>query len=121
MSLLNGNCTPTESLSGRFARVFAISLLLVFVLCGCASTRQGITTSRSFDFQRDTFSFANELVWTYEYDANGKWTTHRRQPRPDYTQHCFVLSRSTRQFFLNARFDATQPVSDESTYRRLVR
>jgi len=35
---------------------------------------------RGFEFQRDTFAFPNELVWVYEYDANGKWTPIRATP-----------------------------------------
>lgn len=77
--------------------------------------------ARAFDFQKDTFSFANELTWDYHYDSNGHWTSHKRSPKPDYTLHCFVLARSARQFFDHARFDPNQPVADEKTYRRLIR
>src|SRR5437899_2660055 len=92
------------------------------LLCGCAGPRQATSdTARHFDFQRDTFSYPNELRWEYRYDANGKWTTQWRYPKPAYSQHCFVVARSARQFFLNARFDPRQPVADEHTYRRLIR
>jgi len=94
--------------------------LLALTLCGCGSTRS-VNTGRHFDFGKDTFSYANELVWEYHYDSNGKWVTHRREPRPSYSQHCFVAARSVLQFFENARFDAGLPVADEATYRRLVR
>ena len=70
---------------------------------------------------RDTFCFSNQLVWVYQYDTNGNWTTHRRQPRPTYTRHCFTLARLTKQFFRNANFDPNQPFADEATYRRLIR
>jgi len=98
----------------------AILLLLAFVV-GCASPRHiPVASNRPFNFQTDTFAFPNELTWTYEYDAQGKWTTHTRKPKPDYSQHCFVIARSTRQFYLNARFDASEPVADQATYRRLI-
>src|SRR6185503_9427328 len=39
----------------------------------------------------------------------------------DYTHHCFVVARSARQFFQHARFDLSEPVSDDRTYRELIR
>jgi hypothetical protein len=77
--------------------------------------------ARPFDFQKDTFAYANELVWEYHFDADGKWVHERREPQPDYTHHCFVVARSARQFFENATFDPAQPVASEETYRRLIR
>lgn len=94
--------------------------MLLATLCGCAS-RQPFVGARPFDFQEDSFAYANDLVWEYHFDANGKWVHQRREPQPDYTHHCFVVARSARQFFENARFDATQPVASEAIYRRLIR
>ena len=95
--------------------------LLLFTI-GCAST--GSLTpanSRPFDFQRDTFAFRNDLVWEYHVDPrSGKTVTSRREPKPDYTHHCFVVARSVRQFFQHARFDPSQPPVDDQTYRRLI-
>ena len=42
-------------------------------------------------------------------------------PEQDYTLHCFVVARSARQFFDNARFEPLQPAVDEATYRELIR
>jgi len=107
-----------------FFRSFVIRhwsfLLLACALCGC-STPSETVGPRHFDFQEDTLAFANELTWEYQYDEEGKWTTRWREPKPQYAQHCFVLARSARQFFLNARFDPQQPVADEATYERLIR
>jgi hypothetical protein len=88
-------------------------------MSGCASDPW--VGSRPFDFHKDTFAYANELVWEYHFDENGKWVHHKREPQPDYTRHCFVVARSARQFFENAKFDASQPVATEEEYRRLVR
>lgn len=97
-----------------------IGFLLTF--CGCATSRQiHPANSRPFSFQTDTFGYANELVWEYGFDANGKWKGHPRQPKPDYTHRCFVVARSARQFFQFARFDASLPKADEATYRKLIR
>jgi len=98
---------------------FLFAMVLV-ILCGCASRRPFVGT-RPFDFQTDSFAYPNDLVWEYHFDANGKWVHQRREPQPDYTHHCFVVARSARQFFENARFDPTQPVASEATYRRLIR
>jgi hypothetical protein len=99
-------------------RLIALCLLL---LSGCATAYRPAIASKPFDFQKDTFAFPNELAWVYEYDANGKWTTRPRIPKPTYWQHCFVLARSARQFFVNARFDPDLPQADERTYRKLIR
>ncbi len=94
---------------------------LIFLLCGCASSHETAASNRRpFDFQHDTFAFANDLVWEYHYDAHGKWVSNPREPKPDYTHHCFVVARSAKQFFEHARFDPAQPVADSTTYRRLI-
>jgi hypothetical protein len=95
--------------------------LLLTALCGCATSRPAETvTRRPFNFQTDTFAFPNDLIWEYRFDENGKWVSKPRLPKPDYTHHCFVVARSARQFFEHARFDPQAPVSDASTYRRLI-
>jgi hypothetical protein len=77
---------------------------------------------RRFEFARDTLAFANELVWTYQFDpATGKTTVRRRKPAPDYTHRCFVLTRAVRQFRCHAQFDARQTIADDGTCRRLIR
>ena len=93
---------------------------MLALLCGCA-THHDFVGSRPFDFQKDTFSYANELVWEYHFDANGKWVHQKREPEPDYTHHCFVVVRSARQFFQFARFEPDLPIADEAAYRNLIR
>jgi hypothetical protein len=95
-------------------------LLLLALLSGCA-TSSPHAERRLFDFYSDAFAYPNELVWVYEYDANGKWTTRQRDPKPTYAQHCFVVARSALQFLNNARFAPELPLADEKTYRRLIR
>lgn len=79
----------------------AVALLL---LCDCAGadTRH---VAHTFRFPEDTIAYPNELVWAYAIDADGRWTSHERLPSPDYARYCFVLARTTRQFFGHARFD----------------
>jgi hypothetical protein len=79
-------------------------------------------TPRRFEFPRDTFSFANELCWEYQFDPpTGKTIFRRREPRPDYTHRCFVLVRAARQFLYHARFAPEQKIANEAVYRSLVR
>ncbi len=98
---------------------FGILAIALLTLCGCAC-RQPFVGARPFDFHTDSFAYANQLVWEYHYDENGKWVHHRREPPADYTRHCFVVARSARQFFQNARFDAAQPIATDAEYHRLV-
>jgi len=94
---------------------------LVMLLSACSTTRPlQPANSRPFDFETDTFAYANELVWEYYYDEEGQWQHRRNKEEPDYTHHCFVVTRSTRQFFQHADFDASLPRVDESGYRQLI-
>ena len=86
------------------------------------SCENGNLFPRRFDFERDAFDFANELVWEYLFDdVTGAVTFRRRQPKPAYTHRCFVLTRAARLFLYHARFEAGQPAVDASVHRRLIR
>jgi hypothetical protein len=77
---------------------------------------------RSFQFERDTFTFANELVWQYRFDPKtGAMSVAPNDPPPTYSHRCFVLVRSARQFFYHARFEPGAPVAEPGVYRRLIR
>jgi len=77
---------------------------------------------RRFEFERDSFAFANELLWEYRLEAaTGKMNFSRRLPKPDYAHRCFVLVRAARQFLYHARFEAREKLADEAAYRRLIR
>jgi hypothetical protein len=79
-------------------------------------------TPRRFEFARDSFAFANELLWEYQFDAvTGKTTFYRRKPKPDYALRCFVLTRVARQFLYHVRFDAEQKIAGDEIYRQLIR
>lgn len=99
--------------------VFVLAVLLASV--GCATRGNIAQNSRPFSFEQDTLCYANDLSWEYFYDASGKWCSKPRQPKPDYTQHCFVVSRSARQFFLHARFDSTLPRLEKVENEKLAR
>ena len=77
---------------------------------------------RPFRFERDTFAFPHELVWQYHFDpVTGAMTTFSSDPPPTYYHRCFVMVRSTRQFFYHARFAPEQPVVEPENYRRVIR
>lgn len=89
---------------------------------GSAKRAELKTAERPFDFDRDTFAFANELVWEYGLDAQaGTPVITRRQPPPTYAHRCFVLVRSARQFLYHARFDPRLPSLPPPAYRPLIR
>lgn len=83
-------------------------------------SQPGLT--RRFEFDRDTFAFANELVWEYRLDpVTGRMRTLRSDPPPTYAHRCFVMVRSARQFFHHAHFEPEAPRVDATIYRRLIR
>jgi len=76
---------------------------------------------RTFQFERDIFTFPHELVWQYHFDlATGAMTTFRSDPPPTYYHRCFVMVRSTRQFFYHARFAPEQPPVEPEVYRKII-
>src|SRR5205809_7252614 len=97
--------------------IFLASLLLA----GCATSRPSASGSRHFIFEQDTFAYANRLVWEYHFDEHGKWTHRSREPKSDYTHRCFIVARSAKQFFQNARFEPALPKPDSATYRGEIR
>jgi hypothetical protein len=100
-------------------RCLALAALL---LCGCATTQnKPASNSRAFIWKQDTFAYANELVWIYNFDpGTGKTSHSRREPAPTYSHHCFVVARSALQFFYHARFDPSLPVAAPEIYRKLI-
>lgn len=102
--------------------VTALGMAAVLLLAGCASDpKVSDPARRAFDFDQDTFSYSNELIWEYHYDENGKWVSHSREPKPKYSHHCFVVARAALQFYYNARFEPDQPRVGEADYRKLIR
>lgn len=125
-STLASNLIPCPSpRRGRIplqASLGLAALALLLVLCGCAcSSSKEASFTRPFIFGEDTFAYRNDLVWVYYRDpVSGEFRHKNREPKPDYTHHCFPVARSARQFFQHARFDPAQPVADEATYRKLI-
>ena len=122
--------TPASGRGGQVGRVTPCAPSDA-LLCACGAhgvtrpTTSGGGSSfrapRRFEFERDSFAFANELHWEYRFEATtGRTTSSRRDEKPAYAHRCFVLTRAARQFLYHARFDPEQPVADDETYQRLI-
>ena len=113
---------PVLKIFERQVRFATVAFALMTLLAGCATaTLERASQPRAFDFEKDTFAYPNELVWEYFFDTNGKWKNRRREPKPDYSHHCFVVARSAKQFFQQAQFAPEKPLADDVTYRNLIR
>lgn len=87
------------------------------------SAAAGACPVQGFEFHRDTFAFANELLWEYRFEPDsGQMTFARRVPAPTYAHRCFVIARSARQFLYHARFEPGDAAfADAEGYRRGVK
>jgi hypothetical protein len=105
------------------ARLLGCCWLLVALLSACA-VRDPIlepVNTRPYRFETDRIAFANQLEDLYQIDpAAGTTKILGSNPDATYVQHCFVLSRSVRQFYEFARFDPSRPRIDDDGYRKLV-
>jgi hypothetical protein len=92
-------------------------------LSGCVTPRPNLepANTRAYDFETDRLAFANQLEDYYQINAAaGTTKVLGSNPNSTYVQHCFVLSRSSRQFFQFAHFEPNLPKADDETYRKLV-
>lgn len=121
MGFLNRVGRLAASSRGKMGPLIAVLPVLLFI-SGCATAPpQKFSPQRQFVFEKDTFAFPNSLEKIRYYDANGNWVGHKIKPRPEYTLHCFVVSRSVLQFFEHARFAPELPKANDDTYRALIR
>ena len=95
-------------------------LVLVLAVCSAGCARCLNSVSRPFDQGRDSFAFQNELLHRYVLDVDGDMSSHRVEPTPDYTLHCFPMVRAAREFFYHARFDSALPRVSSSEYQTLI-
>jgi len=73
--------------------------------------------SAGFNFNRDTLSFANWTVFSYE---NGHIVSHKNQYGHHYSRRCFVMTRTVEQFYKFARFEPkAAPIDDRELTRRI--
>lgn len=97
-----------------------IALVLLAVSAGCASVKPSAGPGRPFDFQRDTFAYANETVFHYEdgvHVAAPKLQNHEDA----YTRRCFIMAAGVIQFWKHARFDPQSPAVPADELARRIR
>jgi len=71
-----------------------------------------------FNYNRDTLSFANWTVFTYE---NGHIVSHKNKFGHHYSRRCFVMTRTVGQFYKFARFEPNAARLDESELQKRIR
>ena len=86
-----------------------VGAYLIFLLLSTSSWGYEAPASpapRPFQYDTDTFSFANETVWNYANGTAQADASSEKQKR-DYTRRCFVVTRAAVQFWKFARFDSS--------------
>ena len=112
---------PSPSSRGRPA-AFVLALATSWLVSACSSPAGAGLAPRRFDFSRDSFAYANELYWQYDFDGDsGITTVHARTEPVEYGQRCIAMVRAVRQFLLAARFEPDSPPVSEAEYRARVR
>lgn len=93
-----------------------VGIVSLFLFAGILSAG---AAQPDFNFQRDTFGFANMTVFEYKNGiAHVRRGADAKQKR--YTRRCFVLSRTAMQFKKFARFEPGAPkLSDDQLAARL--
>ena len=75
-----------------------------------------------FNFDRETFAFANATVFEYRNGVIVRMTGRRKEKSERYTRRCFVMSRAVVQFHKFARFDGkAAPLDDKELAARIRR
>ena len=103
-----------------FSAYTALVLIVAVSACAKAPSESPTRVVRNFDFDRDIFAFANELVADYQVDEKGRLRPTPRVDPIDFGQRCVLMSRAARQFHLSARFAPELPVADEATYQERI-
>src|SRR6478672_5599444 len=98
--------------------IVAIFVALV-VGFGAVRVEANSTTGREFHFHRDTLGFTNMTV--FEYKGGAVQATSHKDKQKRYTRRCFVMSRSTLQFFKFAHFEPKQAPPNDQDLAKLVR
>ena len=89
-------------------------LAAIFVAASAANAG----SAEGFNYSRDTLSFANWTVFTYE---NGHIVSHKNQFGHHYSRRCFVMTRTVAQFYKFARFEPNAPKLDENELHKRIR
>jgi hypothetical protein len=100
-------------------RIFgALAAASLFFAAGCACPR---SASRPFALGTDSFAFANELRWEYDFAEGGELSVRHNDPPPTYSLRCFPMVRAAREFFYHAEFRPELEKRSRDEYRDLIR
>ena len=104
-------------MSPRFKDALILLALLLVPAAAPAYEAPTAPAPRPYTYSQDTYAFKNETVWNY---ANGSLQGASPAKKRQYTRRCFVLSRSTVQFWKFARFDPhARPLDDAGLAARI--
>ena len=95
-----------------------ILLVLLSALAGVADSSAKAGSAEGFNYSRDTLSFANWTVFTYE---NGRIVSQKNKFGHHYSRRCFVMTRTVEQFYKFARFEPRAPKLDDNQLRKRLR
>jgi hypothetical protein len=79
------------------------------------------SSAAKFEFQSDTFAFANDTYRHYSISPEERLIARSRKHQADYSRSCFVLSRAAIQFHRFAEFQPDAQRCDPAEYRERVR
>jgi hypothetical protein len=97
-----------------------IGVGLIMISVGCASVQPTHGAGRPFDFQHDTFAYANELVFNYQNGAVAA-DTKTQEREHAYTRRCFIMAAGVVQFWKHARFEPQAPPVTTAELARRIR
>src|SRR5262245_7667637 len=90
--------------------------LIVAIFLAATSVSGG--SADGFNYNRDTLSFANWTVFSYE---NGRIVSHKNQYGHHYSRRCFVMTRTVEQFYKFADFEPKAARVDDRKLTKRVR
>lgn len=98
----------------------ALLISLLFRTALSAYEPPSTPAPRPFQYDTDTFSFANETVWNYVNGSVQSDSSRPQSQKRDYTRRCFVVTRAAVQFWKFARFDPkTAPLPHDQLAERI--
>ena len=86
------------------------------ILAATSAAKAG--SADGFNYNRDTLSFKNWTVFSYE---NGRVVSHKNKFGHHYSRRCFVMTRTVQQFYKFARFEPSAPKIDDKELRKRIR
>ena len=96
-----------------------LASVLALLTYGCVATSP--PSGPVFDFNRDTFAYANQLRWQYQVDiASGTLAMSSRDEPARFGQRCPLMVRMVRQFHYGALFAPQFPKLTKADYKVLI-